>query len=87
MPGPRHHGTGTTSTPGPCPGAGGSRWPGATSMANPNPNAQTLASLAEQVVSGVLRVAVTATQPLEQAAEAFAAFGAGAPGKIAVSSS
>ncbi|MEU0429569.1 zinc-binding dehydrogenase [Streptomyces canus] len=42
-----------------------------------NPNAQTLASLAEQVASGVLRVPVTATYPLEQAAEAFAAFGAG----------
>jgi NADPH:quinone reductase-like Zn-dependent oxidoreductase len=49
-----------------------------------NPDDQTLASLAEQVVSGVLQVQVTATYPLEQAAEAFAAFGAGAPGKIAV---
>lgn len=47
-----------------------------------NPDAQTLA---EQVVSGVLRVAVTVTWPLEQAAEAFAAFGAGTPGKTAVS--
>jgi NADPH:quinone reductase-like Zn-dependent oxidoreductase len=52
-----------------------------------NPDAQVLTSLAEQVASGALRVPVTATYPLEQAMEAFAAFGAGTPGKIAVSCS
>ena len=52
-----------------------------------NPDARSLNSLAEQVASGALRVPVTATYPLEQAAEAFAAFGASTPGKIAVSSS
>lgn len=52
-----------------------------------NPDAQVLTSLAEQVVSGALRVPVTATYPLEQALEAFAAFGASTPGKIAVSCS
>ena len=52
-----------------------------------NPDAQILTSLAEQVASGALRVPVTATYPLEQATEAFAAFGAGTPGKIAVSCS
>ncbi|SFO08615.1 NADPH:quinone reductase [Streptomyces sp. cf124] len=56
-----------------------------TIMAAPGP--KTLTSLAEQVASGALRVPVTATYPLEQAAEAFAAFGAGTPGKIAVSCS
>lgn len=50
-----------------------------------NPDTRTLASLAGQVASGALRVPVTATYPLEQAAEAFAAFSAGTPGKIAVS--
>ncbi|WP_155355013.1 NADP-dependent oxidoreductase [Acrocarpospora macrocephala] len=56
-----------------------------TIMADPNP--QTLAVLAEQTVSGALRVPVTATYPLEQAPEAFAAFGAGALGKLAVTCS
>ena len=42
-------------------------------------------SLAEQVAVGALRVPVTATYPLEQATEAFAAFSAGAPGKIVIS--
>jgi NADPH:quinone reductase-like Zn-dependent oxidoreductase len=44
-----------------------------------------LTSLAEQVASGALRVPVTAIYPLEQATEAFAAFSASTPGKIAVS--
>ncbi|UUU29122.1 NADP-dependent oxidoreductase [Streptomyces sp. CA-210063] len=48
------------------------------------PGAQILTSLAEQVASGALRVPVTATYSLEQAPEAFAAFGASTPGKIAV---
>ncbi|MET7736778.1 NADP-dependent oxidoreductase [Streptomyces sp. NPDC005402] len=56
-----------------------------TIMAAPGP--KTLTSLAEQVASGALRVPVTATFPLEQATEAFTAFGAGTPGKIAVSCS
>ncbi|MER7193819.1 NADP-dependent oxidoreductase [Streptomyces flaveolus] len=47
-------------------------------------NAQTLTTLAETAASGALRVPVTTTYPLEQAADAFAAFGAGALGKIAV---
>ncbi|KKD06659.1 NADP-dependent oxidoreductase [Streptomyces sp. WM6386] len=50
-------------------------------------NAQTLATLAGQAASGALRVPVTATYPLEQAEKAFAAFGAGALGKIAVACS
>ncbi|WP_151483570.1 NADP-dependent oxidoreductase [Streptomyces albicerus] len=52
-----------------------------------NPDARILTSLAEQVASGALRVPVTATYPLEQATEAFAAFGAGTPGKIAIACS
>ncbi|MEU5891786.1 NADP-dependent oxidoreductase [Streptomyces sp. NPDC047461] len=51
-----------------------------------SPDAKILASLAEQVAAGALRVPVTATYPLEQAMQAFAAF-AGTPGKIAVSCS
>ncbi|PSK93603.1 NADPH:quinone reductase-like Zn-dependent oxidoreductase [Murinocardiopsis flavida] len=47
-------------------------------------NAQTLAALAAQAASGALTVPVTATFPLEQAPQAFDAFGAGALGKIAV---
>ncbi|MBA2947969.1 NADP-dependent oxidoreductase [Streptomyces himalayensis] len=50
-------------------------------------NAQTLAVLADRAASGALRVPVTATYPLEQAEQAFAAFGAGALGKIAVTCS
>ncbi|WP_406434298.1 NADP-dependent oxidoreductase [Streptomyces sp. NBC_01589] len=50
-------------------------------------NAQTLTALAEKAASGTLRVQVTATFPLEQAADAFAAFGAGTLGKIAVTCS
>ncbi|CAM5706025.1 NADP-dependent oxidoreductase [Streptomyces canus] len=52
-----------------------------------DPNAPTLTALAEQVASGALRVPVTATYPLAQAAQAFAAFAASTPGKIAVSCS
>ncbi|MEU6356555.1 NADP-dependent oxidoreductase [Streptomyces sp. NPDC047072] len=51
-----------------------------------DPNASTLTALAEQVVSGALRVPVTATYPLERAAEAFTAF-TGTPGKVAVTRS
>jgi NADPH:quinone reductase-like Zn-dependent oxidoreductase len=49
-----------------------------------DPNQQTLTELATQAAAGALRVPVTATYPLEQAGEAFAAFGAGTLGKIAV---
>ncbi|MFB4269272.1 NADP-dependent oxidoreductase [Nonomuraea sp. GTA35] len=49
-----------------------------------DPNQQTLTELATQAAARVLRVPVTATYPLEQAPEAFAAFGAGTLGKIAV---
>jgi NADPH:quinone reductase-like Zn-dependent oxidoreductase len=49
-----------------------------------DPNQQTLTELATQAAAGALRVPVTATYPLEQAPEAFAAFGAGTLGKIAV---
>ncbi|MER6000474.1 NADP-dependent oxidoreductase [Nonomuraea angiospora] len=56
-----------------------------TIMADTNP--QTLTALAAQVASGALRVPVTATFPLDQAPEAFAAFGAGALGKLAVTCS
>ncbi|WOT39506.1 NADP-dependent oxidoreductase [Streptomyces coeruleorubidus] len=52
-----------------------------------DPAARTLDALAAQAASGVLRVPVTATYPLAQAPEAFAAFGAGALGKIAVTTS
>ncbi|MGA5761452.1 NADP-dependent oxidoreductase [Nonomuraea bangladeshensis] len=50
-------------------------------------NARTLGSLAAQAASGALRVPVTATYPLEQAPKAFADFGAGALGKLAVTCS
>ncbi|MFE9453960.1 NADP-dependent oxidoreductase [Streptomyces sp. NPDC006739] len=49
-----------------------------------DPNAQTLTTLAEQAASGALRVPVTASYPLEQAPQAFAAFGAGALGKLVI---
>jgi len=52
-----------------------------------DPNGQTLTALAEKAAAGELRVPVTATYPLEQAHEAFAAFGAGTLGKIAVTCS
>ncbi|MFE7935583.1 zinc-binding dehydrogenase, partial [Streptomyces sp. NPDC057456] len=51
------------------------------------PNTHKMSALAEQVASGALRVPVTATYPLEQAPQAFAAFGAGALGKLAVTCS
>jgi NADPH:quinone reductase-like Zn-dependent oxidoreductase len=47
-------------------------------------NAQTLIHLAEQAAAGAISVPVTAVYHLEQAPEAFAAFGSGALGKIAV---
>ncbi|MER7689801.1 NADP-dependent oxidoreductase [Streptomyces sp. NPDC097610] len=50
-------------------------------------NTRTLAVLAAEVASGALRVPVTATYALEQAPEAFAAFGVGALGKLAVTCS
>jgi NADPH:quinone reductase-like Zn-dependent oxidoreductase len=52
-----------------------------------DPNAQTLNALAEGAASGALRVPVTAVYPLEQAPDAFAAFGAGTLGKLAISCS
>jgi NADPH:quinone reductase-like Zn-dependent oxidoreductase len=51
-------------------------------MANPDP--QTLATLADKAAAGELRIPVTATFPLDQAPEAFAAFRAGTLGKITV---
>ncbi|HEX6355653.1 NADP-dependent oxidoreductase [Actinophytocola sp.] len=51
-------------------------------MANPTP--QTLAQLAADAASGALRVPVTATYALAQVGEAFAAFGAGTLGKVAI---
>ncbi|MEV4392979.1 NADP-dependent oxidoreductase [Nonomuraea sp. NPDC049607] len=56
-----------------------------TVMADPNP--RTLTELAARAAAGALRVPVTATYPLERAPEAFAAFGAGTLGKIAVACS
>ncbi|MFI7420540.1 NADP-dependent oxidoreductase [Nonomuraea sp. NPDC049684] len=56
-----------------------------TVMADPNP--RTLGELAARVASGALRVPISATYPLEQAPEAFAAFRAGTLGKIAVTCS
>ncbi|MFE7795819.1 NADP-dependent oxidoreductase [Streptomyces sp. NPDC057460] len=50
-------------------------------------NAQTLTALAEKAASGTLRVPVSATFPLEQVDQAFAAFGAGTLGKIAITCS
>ncbi|MFC8095381.1 NADP-dependent oxidoreductase [Streptomyces sp. NPDC057301] len=54
-------------------------------MADATP--QTLTALAGQAASGALRVPITATFPLARADEAFAAFGSGALGKIAVTCS
>lgn len=51
-------------------------------MADANP--ATLATLAADVASGALRVLVTATYPLEQTSKAFADFGSGALGKLAI---
>lgn len=50
-------------------------------------NPQTLATLADHAATGALRVPVTATYTLEQAPAAFAAFGRGALGKLAVTCS
>lgn len=49
-----------------------------------DPTSQTLARLAADAAFGVLRVPVTATFPLAQVDEAFAAFGAGTLGKVAI---
>lgn len=54
-------------------------------MADPTP--QTLAQLAADAASGVLRVPVTTTFPLARVDEAFAAFGAGTLGKVAITCS
>jgi hypothetical protein len=51
-------------------------------MANATP--QTLARLAADAASGVLRIPVTVTYPLERVGEAFGAFGAGMLGKVAI---
>lgn len=51
-------------------------------MADANP--ATLATLAADVASGALQVLVTATYPLEQTPKAFADFGSGALGKLAI---
>ncbi len=55
-----------------------------TAMVLANPTAETLSALAAQVAKGALSVPVTAVHELEHSAEAFAAFGAGALGKIAI---
>lgn len=52
-----------------------------------DPNPQTLATLAADVAGVALRVPVTATYPLERVHEAFAAFGAGTLGKLAITCS
>jgi NADPH:quinone reductase-like Zn-dependent oxidoreductase len=54
-------------------------------MANATP--QTLARLAADAASGVLRVPVTVTYPLERVGEAFGAFSAGTLGKVAITCS
>ncbi|GAB3982706.1 hypothetical protein GCM10029978_087170 [Actinoallomurus acanthiterrae] len=55
-----------------------------TTMVLAGPTAETLSTLAGHVAAGTLSVPVTAVHDLEQAAQAFAAFRAGALGKIAV---
>lgn len=52
-----------------------------------DPNASTLAALAEQAASGALHVPVTGTYPLAQATQAFTAFSSSAPGKLVVTCS
>lgn len=52
-----------------------------------DPSAETLTTLAELAARGKLRVPVTTVYPLEQVHEAFAAFGKGAIGKIAIACS
>ncbi|MEU5263069.1 NADP-dependent oxidoreductase [Amycolatopsis sp. NPDC021455] len=54
-------------------------------MADPNP--QTLTHLAAEAASGALRVPVTAAYPLDRVGDAFAAFGAGSLGKLAITHS
>ena len=49
-----------------------------------HPGEATLDRLAADAVSGALQVPITATYPLEQAAKAFADFGSGALGKLAI---
>lgn len=49
-----------------------------------NPDKPTLVRLAADVVSGAIRVPITASYPIEQAPQAFADFGAGALGKLAI---
>jgi NADPH:quinone reductase-like Zn-dependent oxidoreductase len=53
-------------------------------MLHANPSAETLSTLAAHVAAGELSVPVTAVYDLEQAPEAFTAFGAGTVGKIAL---
>lgn len=55
-----------------------------TVMVMANPTAETLSTLAGHVAAGALSVPVTSVYDLEQAAEAFAVFGAGTVGKIAL---
>ncbi|MEU2266774.1 zinc-binding dehydrogenase [Streptomyces olindensis] len=55
-----------------------------TAVLRSNPTADTLSTLAGQVASGALKVSMTAEFDLERAPEAFAAFGAGTVGKIAI---
>lgn len=52
-----------------------------------DPTSQTLAQLARDVAAGALRVPVTATYSLARVDEAFAAFGAGMLGKVAIACS
>lgn len=47
-------------------------------------NTATLGQLAADVAAGLIRVPVTATYSLEQAPQAFADFGSGSRGKLAV---
>jgi NADPH:quinone reductase-like Zn-dependent oxidoreductase len=49
-----------------------------------NPDEATLARLAADAASGAIRVPITTTYPIEQAPQAFADFGAGALGKLAI---
>jgi len=49
-----------------------------------HPDAATLDQLAADAASGALRVPITRTYPLEQAPQAFADFGSGALGKLAI---
>ncbi|MFI6743258.1 NADP-dependent oxidoreductase [Nonomuraea sp. NPDC050451] len=55
-----------------------------TAMVRATPSAETLSALAGQVAAGGLSVPVTSVYDLEQAGEAFTAFGAGTLGKIAL---